>query len=92
MMNYKIIYTTEFEKDLGKLDNSIRILIFKYIKKLENSEDPKAYWKELSGNFAGLYRFRVNSYRIIMKIEDNKLIIYALVVGKRSTIYNRFKI
>lgn len=92
MMNYKIIYTTEFEKDLDKLDNSVRILIFKYIKKLENSENPKAYGKELSGNFAGLYRFRVNSYRIITKIEDNKLIICALAVGKRSTIYSRYKI
>ncbi|MDY5794518.1 MAG: type II toxin-antitoxin system RelE/ParE family toxin [Fusobacterium gastrosuis] len=92
MMSYKIIYTAEFEKDLDKLDNSIRILIFKYLKKLEKSANPKAYGKELSGNFAGLYRYRINGYRIIAKVEDDKLIVYALAVGKRSTIYTRFKI
>lgn len=92
MKNYKIIRTNVFDENFKKLDNSVKILILKYLKKLENSEDPKAYGKELSGNFAGLYRFRVNSYRIIIKIEDDKLIIYALAVGKRSTIYSRYKI
>lgn len=92
MKNYKIIRTNVFDENLKKLDNSVKILILKYLKKLENSEDPKTYGKELSGNFAGLYRFRVNSYRIIIKIEDDKLIIYALAVGKRSTIYSRYKI
>ncbi|EFS21358.1 addiction module toxin, RelE/StbE family [Fusobacterium gonidiaformans 3-1-5R] len=92
MTNYKIIRTSPFDEHFKKLDNSVKILILKYLKKLENSENPKAYGKELSGNFAGLYRFRVNSYRIISKIEDDKLIIYALAVGKRSTIYSRCKI
>ena len=92
MKNYKIIRTNVFDENFKKLDNSVKILILKYLKKLENSEDPKAYGKELSGNFAELYRFRVNSYRIIIKIEDDKLIIYALAVGKRSTIYSRYKI
>lgn len=92
MKNYKIIRTNVFDENFKKLDNSVKILILKYLKKLENSENPKVYGKELSGNFAGLYRFRVNSYRIIIKIEDDKLIIYALAVGKRSTIYSRYKI
>lgn len=92
MKNYKIIRTNVFDENFKKLDNSVKILILKYLKKLENSENPKAYGKELSGNFTGLYRFRVNSYRIITKIEDDKLIVYALAVGKRSTIYSRYKI
>lgn len=92
MKNYSIVRTNVFDEELKKLDNSVKILILKYLKKLENSENPKAYGKELSGNFVGLYRFRVNNYRIITKIEDDKLIVYALTVGKRSTIYSRFKI
>ena len=55
MMPYKVI----------KTDNSIKISILKYIKKLELSDNPKAYGKELSGNMAGLYRFRINNYRLI---------------------------
>ena len=64
MMNYKFISTIKFKEDLSKLDNSVVKTILKYIKKLELSDNPKAYGKELSGNMAGLYRFRINNYRI----------------------------
>ena len=64
MMSYKFISTIKFREDLSKLDNSIVKTILKYIKKLELSDNPKAYGKELSGNMAGLYRFRINNYRI----------------------------
>lgn len=92
MINYKIELTKAFFEDLEKLDNSVRILIFKYLKKLENSTQPRAYGKELSGNLSGLVRFRINNYRLITKFEEDKLIIYALSVGKRSSIYKRFKV
>ena len=87
MMSYKFISTIKFKEDLSKLDNSVVKTILKYIKKLELSDNPKAYGKELSGNMAGLYRFRINNYRLITKIEEEKLIIYALGLGHRSKIY-----
>ena len=55
MMNYKFISTIKFKEDLSKLDSSVVKTILKYIKKLELSDNPKAYGKELSGNMAGLY-------------------------------------
>ena len=55
MMNYKFISTIKFKEDLSKLDNSVVKTILKYIKKLELSDNPKVYGKELSGNMAGLY-------------------------------------
>jgi len=87
MMSYKFISTIKFKEDLSKLDNSVVKTILKYIKKLELSDNPKVYGKELSGNMAGLYRFRINNYRLITKIEEKKLIIYALGLGHRSKIY-----
>ena len=87
MMSYKFISTIKFKEDLSKLDNSVVKTILKYIKKLELSDNPKAYGKELGGNMAGLYRFRINNYRLITKIEEKKLIIYALGLGHRSKIY-----
>ena len=62
MMSYKFISTIKFKEDLSKLDSSVVKTILKYIKKLELSDNPKAYGKELSGNMAGLYRFRINNY------------------------------
>ena len=87
MMSYKFIPTNDFKADLKKLDGSAVKLILKYIKRVENSENPKAYGKELSGNMAGLYRFRVSDYRIVAKFINNTFIIQGLGVGHRKNIY-----
>ncbi|QYR64473.1 MULTISPECIES: type II toxin-antitoxin system RelE family toxin [Fusobacterium] len=92
MTSYKVVRTNVFDENFKKLDNSIKILILKYLKKLETTANPGAYGKELSGNFAGLYRFKISNYRIIASIEDEKLVICTLTVGHRSTIYKRFRI
>ena len=91
-MKYKLESTPRFDKEFKKLDNSVKLVVLKYLKKLESSDNPKSYGKELTGNFVGLFRFRVNNYRIITKFEDKKLIIYALGIGHRSTIYKRFRV
>ena len=67
MMSYKFISTIKFKEDLSKLDGSVVKTILKYIKKLELSDNPKAYGKELSGNMVGLYRFRINNYNKVWK-------------------------
>ena len=87
MMSYKFIPTNDFKADLKKLDGSAVKLILKHIKKLENSENPKAYGKELSGNMVGLYRFRVSDYRIVAKFVKDTFIIQGLGVGHRKNIY-----
>ena len=87
MMSYKFIPTIEFKEDLKKLDGSAVKLILKYIKRVENSENPKAYGKELSGNMVGLYRFRVSDYRIVAKFINNTFVIQGLGVGHRKNIY-----
>jgi addiction module toxin, relE/stbE family len=86
-MSYKFIPTIEFKEDLKKLDGSAVKLILKYIKKVENSENPKAYGKELSGNMVGMYRFRVNDYRIVAKFVKDTFIVQGLGVGHRKNIY-----
>lgn len=87
MMSYKFIPTDEFKVDLKKLDGSAVKLILKHIKKLESSENPKAYGKELSGNMVGLYRFRVSDYRIVAKFVKETFIVQGLGVGHRKNIY-----
>ena len=87
MMSYKFIPTIDFKEDLKELDGSVVKFILKYIKKLENSGNPKAYGKELSGNMVGLYRFRVSDYRIVAKFINNTFIIQGLGIGHRKNVY-----
>ena len=76
-MKYKVIIKSEVEKQLNKLDNSIKLKILKYIKKNLNNTD----------NLKGFWRYRVENYRIIAKIEEDKLVILIVQVNKRDKIY-----
>ncbi|MFR7759644.1 MAG: type II toxin-antitoxin system RelE family toxin, partial [Peptoniphilus grossensis] len=38
--------------------------------------------------FKGVWRYRIGSYRLLAKIDDDKLIIFAIDVGHRRDIYN----
>ncbi len=58
-------------------------------KHLNNTADPRAFGKGLTGNRNGHWRYRIGDYRLICMIDDNKLIILALTVGHRRDIYKR---
>ncbi len=40
---------------------------------------------------AGLYSYRTSDYRIIYKIEEGKLVIVVITVGRRREIYKKLK-
>ena len=85
---YKVRISKGAEKQLRKLDKSVRQLILSWIRKnLENCEDPRAKGKGLTSNRSGQWRYRVGEYRIICDIRDEELIILALSIGHRKNIY-----
>lgn len=52
-------------------------------------EDPRSRGKALTGNLAGLWRYRVGDYRIICDIEDGVLLILVVDVAHRREVYQR---
>lgn len=54
---------------------------------MTGSLDPRAPGKALTGRFSGLWRYRVGDYRIICKIEDDRLVVLVVEVGHRRDIY-----
>ena len=90
MSRYKLIYSKDFQKLFKKLDPSVQKLAASYIKhNLENTDDPRVHGKALKGNKQGLWRYRIAGYRLIVEIQDDKLIILILTFGHRSEIYKR---
>ena len=88
-MNYKVEFTSHALKDLKKLDRPTAALILGWIRKnLENCENPRLHGKGLSANRSGEWRYRVGDYRILAKIDDNKITILVLNVGHRRDIYS----
>ncbi len=85
-----IEYTVEFQKQIKKLKkNNIQIVkkIQKYLTEIEMLENPRTRGKSLMGNLSGIWRYRVGDYRILCRIVDDELIIYALEVGHRKEVY-----
>lgn len=88
-MKYSVEITPAAEKALSKLDNSVQLQIKKYVsEKLEGCENPRAYGKALTRNLSGKWRYRVGDYRIIARIEDEKILITVIDVAHRRQIYN----
>ena len=88
MKRYKIIYSKDFQKVFKKLDPSVQKLVASYIKhNLENTDNPRNHGKALVGDQKGLWRYRIANYRLIVEIQDNKLIIIILTFGHRKDVY-----
>ena len=87
-MKYKVEYLPQVFKTLEKMDKFTKRIIVEWIEKnLVDCENPKLFGKPLSANRAGQWRYRVGDYRILAKIEDEKLIILVIAVGHRREIY-----
>lgn len=84
-MSYNLVYTRRAERDIKKLDPSVKSIIGKAVLKLQNN--PVEHSEKLSDPKIGTYRFRAGDYRIIFDIEGSNVVI--LRVGHRREIYKR---
>ena len=88
-MKYSVELSPKSKKILNKLDNPVRKRIVKWIREnLVNCENPRLHGKALNGNLSGNWSYRVGDYRIIAKIEDDKILITVIDIGHRRQIYS----
>lgn len=81
-------FTKKADKKLDKLDTQQSERIIEYLKsRVAKSDDPRLLGKALSGELAGVWRYRVGDYRIICKIEDEIITILMIEIGQRREIY-----
>ena len=86
---YKIVFDEAIKKDLKKLDKQTLKILFNWIEKnLSNTDDPRSKGKALVGNKKGYLRYRIGDYRLITRIEDDRLIIIAINIKHRREVYN----
>ena len=87
-MRYTILWHEDALKDLKNIDNKDAK---KIVDKVENylTQNPSKLGKPLIGHLQGLFRYRIGKYRIIYHIQENKLVVLVLKVGRRDKIYRR---
>lgn len=76
-MTYQVRTTKKFDKSFKKLDRQSQQLIKNWMEgNLIGCQSPRFYGKALTGNFKGVWRYRIGAYRLLAKIDDDKLIIF----------------
>lgn len=75
-------------KELRKLDKQAQRDILRYFReRIATEEPPQRFGKSLTGNKAGLWRYRVGDYRMICHIGNGTLVVLVLRVGHRKEVY-----
>ncbi len=84
-MAWRIEITRTAEKQIKKLDRAAQTSIVIFLRKrLEPSSDPRQWGKALQGEKRGLWRYRVGDYRLICDIQDERITILILELGRRD--------
>lgn len=88
-MAYNVELSAEVDRELGKLDalQAKRILKFLH-ERVAKLDDPRSIGGALHGSRLGeFWKYRAGDYRLICKIEDDRLVVLVLRVGHRKQIY-----
>ena len=88
-MAYSVELSEGVDRELDKLDAQHRQRILKLLnERVAKLDDPRSIGQALRGSRLGeFWKYRVGDYRLICRIEDNRLLVLVLRLGHRREIY-----
>lgn len=86
-MIWEIDWDERARKELRSLDRGVQKKILSYLRE-RTKENPRNFGKQLAGDKAGLWRYRIENFRVICRLQDDKFIVLVVAVGHRKEIYN----
>lgn len=87
-MAWKVEFDALAERDLDRLDPQHARKILKFLaQRIAKDEDPRRFGTPLRSNLAGLWKYRIEDYRLICEIQDEKILVLVLHVGHQSKVY-----
>ena len=88
-------WTIEFDaaarKEIERLDRQVAQRILRFLREhLAMANDPRSLGQALKGErFGEFWKYRVGDYRVIARIEDQRLLILVVRIWHRSAVYKR---
>ena len=88
-MAYSVELSESADRELDKLDAQQAKRILKFLhERVAKLDDPRSVGEALHGSRLGeFWKYRVGDYRLISKIEDDRLVVLVVRVGHRREIY-----
>lgn len=87
-MGWTIEFLPDAVKELKKLDRSVaRRIITTLEERIATLDDPRTLGSALTGDHAGYWRWRVGDYRVVARIEDERVVIIIVRVAHRRDVY-----
>jgi mRNA interferase RelE/StbE len=88
-LDWTIEYAAKAAKQFRRLDRANQRRIQRYISSLlQDATSPTQRGKALTGNLAGLWRYRVGDIRLVCDLQQQRLVVLVVRIGHRSTIYD----
>lgn len=86
-MAWKIEVGEKAAKDLRKAGDNAAKRIAKTMREVAALDDPRLRGEALTGTLAGLWRYRVGDWRVIVSFDNGRMIILVIEVGHRREVY-----
>lgn len=85
---WRVEFDVDAARDFRKLGHPARSAILKFLRSRIATEDsPRRFGKPLVGDLKGLWRYRVGDHRVVVNIEDHRLLVLVVAVGHRRQVY-----
>ncbi len=87
-MTWRIEFTPEAEKQLATLDKQSVKRIIRFLKeRVTPLKDPRSLGEPLKGKLREFWRYRVGDYRVLCRIEEERLLVLVVRIGHRRDVY-----
>ena len=89
-MAWKIEFVPAAAKELKKLGRTEAARIIATLEtRIAVLDDPRTLGGALTGELGGLWRWRIGDYRVVARIEDERITILVVRIGHRREVYRR---
>jgi mRNA interferase RelE/StbE len=84
---WRIEFDPSALKDLRNVDRTWQQRILTYLDELRELPDPRLRGKALTGDLAGLWRYRIGDYRRVRQLKDDVLVAQIIKIAHRRHVY-----
>ena len=89
-MAWRIEFVPAAAKELKKLGTAEAARIIATLEdRIAPLDDPRTLGSALTGDLGGLWRWRIGDYRVVARIEDERITILIVRVAHRRNVYRR---